>query len=272
MRSAASATEKMEKTINGKKIAAAAFRVLLIFGGSALVLEALAAISLTAKTNLGIIMPLVIGAPLVLCGLFYGSIGRLSAKYPFVKFLKNCMIAVYALFFALFIFTTTVILINSAEPTDKKPDTIIVLGAGIRGSIPSATLAYRLDKAIEYYNADRSLTIVVSGGRGSDEAFTEAEVMARYLMQSGVDGDNIIIEDRSTSTEENFMFSRELIGEGHTLAFVTTRFHVFRAERIAKKLGVDAFGIPARGYKPLTLNDYMRECAAIVQYFFTGRL
>ena len=56
------------------------------------------------------------------------------------------------------------------------------------------------------------------------------------------------------------------------VAFVTTRFHVFRASRIAKKLGYDVSGVSAKDFSPLIVNNYLRECAAITQYFCTGRI
>ena len=56
------------------------------------------------------------------------------------------------------------------------------------------------------------------------------------------------------------------------VAFVTTRFHVFRASRIAKKLGYDVNGVSAKDFSLLIVNNYLRECAAITQYFCTGRI
>ena len=270
-------TDPNEKTKTA--VGVTVIRLLLTAAGLALVFESIGAASLTNTLHLGIIMPLVIGLPLAIVGIFWPLFSRLCARFRIARILRTAMIAVYALFFLLFAFTTTAILVNAAEPADKKPDTLIVLGAGIRGDHPTATLAYRLEKALECYEKDPELTIIVSGGKGSDEAYTEAEVMKAWLVRCGVPEENIIEEGRSESTEENFLFSREIIaampdkGEGEsTVAFVTSRFHVFRAERIAKKLGLDTYGIPARQYKPLILNEYMRECAAIVQYFFTGRM
>ncbi len=255
------------------------FQALLIIVGAALSAESLLAVSMTAKLHLGIIMPFIIGFPLFLVGVFYKPICRLSEKYRLVRILKYCMIAVYVAFFLLFGVTTALILINSAEPQQRDIDAVIVLGAGIRGNAPSATLAYRLDKAAALYREDPSLSIIVSGGRGQDEVTSEASVMRARLISLGVPESSIIMEDRSTSTEENFVFSMELVasdkerfGSEPKLAFVTSRFHVFRAERIAKKLGIEAVGFPAREYKPLILNNYLRECAAIVQYFLTGRM
>ncbi len=265
------------KNAEKPKLLTVLFRLFLVLAGGGLVLESLFAYWLSALMHLGIVMPFVIGLPLLIVGLFWKPIARLCEKSRFCRFLRGCMIAVYAAFGLLFAVTTCLILFNADAPADKKPDTLIVLGAGIRGDRPSRTLYYRLEKAAEYYAADPGLTIIVSGGQGSDEQYTEAEVMAKSLVSMGVPKERIILEDQSTSTEENFVFSRLIIdetygGERQELAFVTSRFHVFRAERIAKKLGIEVYGIPAKSYKPMIVNDYMRECAAIVQYFLTGRI
>lgn len=260
-----------------KKIPALIFRILLIAVGGALAAESILAYRYANTVHLGIIMPFVIGLPLLAVGVFFEPIRRFCRKTRIGRALAAAMIAVYALFFLLFAFTTVLILSHSAEPSDFSPKTVIVLGAGIRGRSPTATLQYRLEKALEYYKKDPDVILIVSGGKGDDEAFSEAEVMRSWLVAHGAAEERIVIEDRSRSTEENFLFSEELIRsdpdiDGSSVAFVTSRFHVFRAERIAKKLGVDVCGIPAREFRPLILNDFMRECAAIVQYFFTGRI
>lgn len=111
-------------------------------------------------------------------------------------------------------------------------------------------------------------------GRGED--CTEALVMKNYLISKGIPASKIIEEDASHSTEENFRNSYEIIadllGDEAKIAFVTTQFHVFRAERIANKLGIDTWGIPAKDMPILVLNNYLRECAAIVNHFFRGKI
>ena len=66
--------------------------------------------------------------------------------------------------------------------------------------------------------------------------------MADWLIAHGVDESRIYREDRSTSTQENFAYSEEIMAElgldaGDMFAFVTNDYHIFRAGRIA---GTDA--------------------------------
>jgi uncharacterized SAM-binding protein YcdF (DUF218 family) len=67
--------------------------------------------------------------------------------------------------------------------------------------------------------------------------------MERYLVDKGVPKDKIIKEERSTSTNENFRFSKKLLddrfGKNYKIAFVTTDYHIYRAENIARAEGFD---------------------------------
>ena len=103
-----------------------------------------------------------------------------------------------------------------------------MLGAAVHGRELSNTLAGRLAVAVTYHERSPSSLIVVSGGQGPQEEIPEAVAMRQYLLDHGVPDDHIIVEDRSTSTEENFRNSRLLLDErltpGYSVAFVTDEF------------------------------------------------
>lgn len=113
-------------------------------------------------------------------------------------------------------------------------DYIIVLGAQVRKDGPSPVLKYRLDKAVEYLNENPDTVCIVSGGQGSNEPWTEAEGMAQYLQEKGIDTARILTEDQSQTTEQNITNSKMLMKEGASVGIVTNNFHVFRALQIAK--------------------------------------
>lgn len=126
-------------------------RIGLILSGSLLILNTFFA-SRFSNMNLGIIMPLIIGTPLLLVGVFYTPLHSWWTTNTIGALLKWCMIATYALFGILFAVTTTMILISGNSNADKpRVDAVIVLGAGIRGTSPSVVLRNRLDKTVEYY-------------------------------------------------------------------------------------------------------------------------
>ena len=58
---------------------------------------------------------------------------------------------------------------------------------------PSILLQDRLDTALDYWEAHPEVTVVVSGGQGSNEPASEARCMADYLMDGGVPEDCSIV-------------------------------------------------------------------------------
>ena len=101
---------------------------------------------------------------------------------------------------------------NTATATGQE-QTLIVLGAGLRGEHVTGLLARRLDAAYDYYQKNPDVLIVVSGGQGPGESIPEAVAMERYLVQRGIPDSQIWAETESTSTEENFLFSQKLLQE-----------------------------------------------------------
>ena len=81
--------------------------------------------------------------------------------------------------------------------------------------------------------------MVVSGGQGSNETATEASVMAAYREEKGLEEDRILLEEKSTSTEENLRFSGQLMEEGAKIAVVSNDFHIYRAIHLARAAGFE---------------------------------
>ena len=125
---------------------------------------------------------------------------------------------------------------NKDSKINQQIDYLIVLGAKVNGFEPSATLSYRLDKAVEFHNENPDIMIVVTGGQGPDELYTEAQVMQNYLIEAGVNKTKIVVEDKSTTTFENLSNAKELMGEGNVVGVVTNDFHIFRSSIICKRV------------------------------------
>ena len=155
---------------------------------------------------------------------------------------------------------------NSALPVDA----VIVLGAGVNGETPSLILWSRITAAAAYLEGHPDVPVVLSGGQGPGEAISEAACMRRELTARGVEEDRLLLEDRSTSTAENFAFSKELL-EAHgidtdtaVIAVVTSDFHCFRAHLIARRAGLTVLDIPAEvDWLLLNANYYIREFFAL---------
>lgn len=155
-----------------------------------------------------------------------------------------------------------------------QPEYIVVLGAQVRGSVPSLSLQYRLDKAAESAKEYPQAKLILSGGQGSGEDISEAECMRRYLAQKGLEEDRILTEDRSTSTLENLRFSDELYScAGKPCAIISNGFHICRSVRIAEKYGYqNVWGIPAASSKILLVHNAVREVFALVNEWRKGTI
>lgn len=51
----------------------------------------------------------------------------------------------------------------------------------------------------------------MSGGQGPDEVISEALAMKNYAVEMNIPEEDILMEDKSTNTKENLLFSTELI-------------------------------------------------------------
>ncbi|KAB2440380.1 YdcF family protein [Bacillus luti] len=152
-------------------------------------------------------------------------------------------------------------------------DFIIVLGSKVNGTKPSYSLQYRIDKAAEYLKSHEKTIAIVSGGQGKGEDISEALAMKQGLMKQNIAEDRIIMEDKSTSTDENITFSKPLIPANMKKGMIVTNdFHMFRAKKIAAKQGLQLEGLPAKTPKPIIISSNVREYLAITQYWFMNRI
>ncbi|HBJ77834.1 MULTISPECIES: YdcF family protein [Fusobacterium] len=197
--------------------------------------------------------------------IIYKNIAARAEKNNFFKFLKKLCKLGYCLFILTFIFVEGIILKDILVNRNKDPKVkyLIVLGAGLKGDIPSEILKYRLEKAIEYNKKNPDTTFIVSGGQGKDELISEAEAMEIYLSQKGIPFKNIIKEDKSTSTYENLKFSDKIIKEkGITgdIGIMSNSFHMYRVKLISKKLNFPLKAVyaatPATAFPNYMLREY----------------
>ncbi|MBR3901033.1 MAG: YdcF family protein [Ruminococcus sp.] len=147
--------------------------------------------------------------------------------------------------------------------------TVVVLGCQINGETPSRMLKCRLDAAYDYLSENNDVKVIVSGGQGSDEVTSEADVMRKYLLKRGIEDSRIFMEDKSTSTEENLRFSKEIIdkeGLCGEITIVTDGFHQLRADILAKKQGIEARNISASTEKWLLPTYWIREIYGVAYY------
>ena len=212
-----------------------------------------------------------------LAGLFAAYLGVLYApwKTPWilsvVKVLKICTLIGFCVVLISFLIIEFKIWRGGKSAPQKDTECLVVLGAGVYGTRPSASLRSRMNAALEYLSAHPNVSAILSSGQGPGEDITEAEAMRRFFTENGIAEDRLILEEKSTDTVENLTNSFALAEANgfSNLTIVTNEFHLYRGCRLAEKMGWQvgriAAPVPKQGLFPLSC--YLREyCSILLMY------
>ena len=238
------------------------------------------------KTTAAIVILLVLGALLrfAVLGhefLGYGCWGVALGLFLFPRlpgWWRWILAGLLALGVIVFVILEIPIIRDARTDADPAADYVVVLGAGIRGMEPTRSLRDRLEAALDYLNTYPESVAIVSGSQGPDEVAPEAEVMARWLAEKGIDPKRIVQETEADNTRENlensFAIIERLGGDpGDGVAIVTSEYHLWRAKQMALALGAKPLGVAARtAYPDLMVNYFIREAFAAAYMRFAGTL
>ena len=205
--------------------------------------------------TLGILLSIcLIGGEVFLFALNYYAYGSFEEVLRH-DLIVNTLSAVYLYFECMMIGTIIAnnIAIRYTPPYDR--DFLIVLGCGIRkDGTPYPLLASRIDAALSFYHEQLQKTgkkarFIASGGQGPSEVISEARSIADYLLKHGISEEDVFLEDRSTTTDENMRFSKEIVDSADPngkVAFATNEYHLFRSGIKARRVKMRAVGIGAK--------------------------
>lgn len=158
--------------------------------------------------------------------------------------------------------------------TDYRGDVLVVLSAASPNrNVIDVSTYWRCFMAILYYRQHPYRQIIVTGK-------ATAAGMRDFLVFNGIPSDRIRVEDRSTNTRENALYTAPMLaGESGRIVLLTSDSHMFRAYRCFTRLGIhiqpsavpDAIKL-AGDYssRPGLFMSEMRETASIVYYWYRG--
>ena len=163
-------------------------------------------------------------------------------------------------------------------PKKQHYDFIIIHGAGLLdGERVTPLLKRRIDKAVQAFQQSKNphIQFIASGGQGSDEKISEAQAIYNYLVENtDVPKEAIILEEKSTTTYENLLFSKEIgekLIENPRFLFVTNDYHVFRTSTYARQIGMQGDGLgcsTASYYIPSAfIREYVAMCVKMKKLF-----
>ncbi|MGN1442253.1 MAG: YdcF family protein [Acutalibacteraceae bacterium] len=148
---------------------------------------------------------------------------------------------------------------------DCEPDFLLILGCRVKGNEPEPTLRMRTGKAAEFLSEHKNTIAICCGGIvHDDQTKSEAEAIRDGLIEAGIEESRILLEDKSTTTKENFSNAKKIIDamklqSEPRIAFLSSEFHLMRSLYIAKRTGVRVKSVAAPSPKEQKIKNYIRE-------------
>ena len=191
------------------------------------------------------------------------------------KFMKILSI-ILAVVIGYFVVTASIYMpfvIKDAKTTyNDDCDYLMILGNQVVGKDTASPLMIeRTDRAVEYLTENKDCFVVVCGGITTEEQIiSESELMKNIITEKGVNPERILLEDKSTTTFENFEYAKAVI-EAHSgkeiadvdVAFLSSDYHIHRASVIADHFGFNDIG----KVNCVTENGFIKT---LVREYFVG--
>ena len=197
---------------------------------------------------------------------------------PWINILLMFILYSYIIFGFAFVGFMMYSLVYLWLPKKQHYDFIIIHGAGLLdGEWVTPLLKRRIDKAVQAFHRSKNphIRLIASGGQGSDEKISEAQAIYNYLVENtDVPKEAILLEEKSTTTYENLLFSKEIgeqLVENPRFLFVTNDYHVFRTSTYARQIGMKGDGLgcsTASYYIPSAfIREYVAMCVKMKNLF-----
>jgi uncharacterized SAM-binding protein YcdF (DUF218 family) len=163
-----------------------------------------------------------------------------------LKIFIRALLVVCAIVVAIILYAVVSIVSYADEAGTGTGDAAVVLGAAVWGERPSPVFRERINHAVTLYRAGRVRKIIFTGAPDSGNEPSESRAAKIYAVNAGVPERDILIEEKSRTTEENLTYALAL-SRSHglkTLLIVSDPLHMKRAMMIARDIGMDAHQAP----------------------------
>jgi len=156
-----------------------------------------------------------------------------------------------------------------------KADAGVILGAAVwSGNRPSPLLKERINKGYEVYNKGIVPKLVITGGASPNE-MTEADVAKDLLLKYGVNPNDLIEENSSSSTIEQIQFVRDKLyntKNWNKIILISDNFHLMRALEICKfnDINADSIASDIELSTEGSISYYMKESLGLIIFWMFG--
>lgn len=155
-------------------------------------------------------------------------------------------------------------------------DAIVVAGCRVDPTgQPSLALQRRARLGVQLWQEGRAPVVVFTGGLGT-YAPTEARAAADYAAGLGLPAEATLLEEGSTSTEENARMAAALLrSEGRPaerVLLVTDAYHTLRAGRVFRRFFPEVRPVGSQPSPSVRARGALREVLAFSYYRATGKI
>ena len=136
------------------------------------------------------------------------------------------------------------VLFSTIKSEFLEADCLIIFGCHLK-----PLLDERLECAIKILKSKKIDTILLTGGIGVNGNFNESEYMKKALLNFGIAENKILVDDKSTTTEENIVNSIQILRDTNLInnkkiVLVSNQAHLRRiGMELKKQLNGDKFDI-----------------------------
>ena len=122
-------------------------------------------------------------------------------------------------------------------------------------------------EGITLYKKGTTKKIIMSGDH-SREDYDEVKIMKEYAESEGVSSEDIFMDHAGFSSYDSVYRAKEIFGV-QNMIIVTQKYHLYRSLYIAKKLGIEAYGIESnlRTYPGQVFREIREILARDKDYF-----
>lgn len=176
------------------------------------------------------------------------------------------------LLLAIYLAATALSIWQYASVDEKRSaDTAIVLGAGTADGEISPVFRERIHHGIWLYQNGYVDTLVFTGGVGEGNIRSDAWVAGQYAIEQGVPAEHILLEEKSTITQENIANAKKIMDEKgyRTAIIVSDPLHMKRAVLMARDYGIEAYSSPTPTSRYISLKTKIPFLAR-EEFFYIG--
>ncbi len=194
--------------------------------------------------------------------------------------LRRCFLPLWGVFFAVPGFLLPYAawhVLENFSGTAGEYDTFecaLVFGAAVHSvSDPGPAILRRVQTGVRLFQDGRIDRMILTGGQGSQFQRSEAAVMSSVAQSAGVPAEKIILEDQSSSTEENLRNVKPLLADCDSIVGISDPYHLARIGLLASHEGIHLSLLPTdTTIKPsFLMQSIIRETLGYAYYVVAPR-